>query len=239
MVIEAEDKKGTEQAAGVKEPKSAEVKEPTGSKAGEDKIYSQSEVNGQLKEQYDKLNSTLSQQGVELAELRPLKDETETLRANVKRLNDEIDDKAVEGAQDNPPYGEVIKLRRTLREERSTHEANVRAHNAKVTAFGAKEAQYNNWDDQHNLENPQSIASITSKYKVTADALKDLPKEAREVVAKTLSGAQKPPEGEPPKIPLEPQTPVESGVGAGGQQLTGNAAARAALDAAKARNRGQ
>ncbi len=70
MVIEAEDKKGTEQAAGDNEPKSAEVKKPTGSEAGEEKIYSQSEVTGQLKEQYDKLNSTLSQQGVELAELR-------------------------------------------------------------------------------------------------------------------------------------------------------------------------
>jgi len=233
MGNEAEEQKETGQATGETTPKSTETKTPTGSKAGEVKTYSQSEVNGLLKEQYDKLNSTLSQQGVELAELRPLKDETENLRATVKRLNDEIDDKALEGAQDNPSYTEVIQLGRTLREEKSRHEANVRAHNAKVAAFTAKEAKYDIWDDQHNLENPQSIASITTKYKIEADAIKDLPKEAREVVAKALAGVQKPPE---PRV--EVQTPIESGVGAGGQQLTGNAAARAALDKAKDKNRG-
>lgn len=230
-------RKAAEQSA--KPPEQATP--PVDPKAGE-KIYSevefQTKADGLLREQYNKTNVTLSAQGIELAKLRPMEAENETLRANVKKLNDDIDNTAEAGAPENPTFQEVIKMRRTLREERTTHEDAVRAHSVKVAEFDTKETQYNTWDDKHNMENESSIAFIADKFKVKPEALKDIPREGRVTFAERLAGTPAVPDpANPPETPPVNPSPLEDGLGQGGQQLTGNAAAAAALKRARDKQR--
>ena len=225
---------GAETAAQAAKPSEQATPNVT-AKAGE-KIYSQAEANGLLTTQYNKLNTTLSQQGVELAKLRPMENENETLRTRVRTLEDEADTMISEGVRSNVPELELQTGKRQLRVDRRTHEDTVRQHNANVAAFNVKEAEYNDWDDNHNLGNESSIASIAAKYKVNPDALRDIPKEGRETIAKALAGTQTPPN---PVNPVNPEQPslIENGVGQGGQQLTGDAAAEAALKRARDKQR--
>ena len=135
------------------------------------KIFSQAEADGLLTVQYNKLNTTLSQQGVELAKLRPMEAENETLRTRVRTLEDEADTLITEGVRSNVSELELQTGKRQLRVDRRTHEDAVRGHNANVATFGVKEAKYNDWNDQYNLENESSIAFIAAKHKVNPDAL--------------------------------------------------------------------
>ena len=228
---------GAEEATQVATPTVSVV--PTVKPEAGAKIYSQAEADGLLTVQYNKLNTTLSQQGVELAKLRPMEAENETLRTRVHTLEDEADTMITEGVRSNVSELELQTGKRQLRVDRRTHEDAVRGHNVNVAAFGVKEAKYNDWNDQHNLENESSIASIAAKYKVNPDALKDIPKEGREAVAKALAGTQ--PSTLAPPVITEPVVPslIENGLGLGGQQLTGDAAAAAVLAKAREKQRNQ
>jgi len=211
----------------------------------DEKIYSRSEADGLLKAQYNTLNTTLSQQGVELAKLRPLKDENETLRTKVRTLEDESDTLALEGSRSNPTEVELQEGRRKLRVDTRTHQDAVRDFRNKVAEFSTKETKYNTWDDQFNMENENSIAFIADKFKVKPAELKNIPVEGRATFAERLAGTTtigtpNPPTDTPANIPANEQPSlIENGVGQGGQQLTGNAAAAAALAKAREKQRNQ
>ncbi len=217
------------------------VEPPPNVQVGE-KIYT--EVEHQVKAdvllttQYNKLNTTLSQQGVELAKLRPMETENVTLRTRVRTLEDEADTIVSEGVRSSIPDLELQTRTRQLRVDRRSHEDEVRAHTIKVAEFTTNEARYATWNDQHNMENENSIAFIAGKYKIKSEELNGIPVEGRGAFAERLAGTQSPTNPVNP-VTTEPvvSSLIENGVGQGGQQLTGDAAAAAALKRARERQR--
>ncbi len=232
LVPGEEIKEGAEQAA-AEAAKRAGVPSPTGTEPkAEDKTFTQAEADTyateKIAEHYRELNTKLSANGVELAKLRPLEAENETLRTTVKTLENAADEHELEGAKASPTHIEVITMKRDLRTQIGAHNDTVRAFNIEKAGFDANKADFEAWNDTDNPKNPESIVAVATKFKVEPEALKDLPKEARAVVAKKLSETVVP-KPEDKKV----SAIVEDGTGQGGDQLTGQAGARAALDAAK------
>jgi len=240
MVNEAEVKKNEDAKAAAEAAKSRADSSSQDSKAkGEEKTYNQADADAyatnRIAEHYKELNAKLSANGIELAKLRPLEAENVTLRTSVTKLENEADERDLEGAKADPTHVEVIQMRRDLRTKIGEHNETVRTFTIEKAALDADRGAYDAWNDQHNPSNPESAISVATKHKVDAKDLEGIPKEAREVIAKKLAETAAIPAVDGDK--KEPKSPVDDGLGQGGEQLTGQAGARAWLDKAKGKTK--